>query len=202
MTLTKIKQRRLPISKRSIRKHLPEQYNPPEDLEDYPEEFQALKKPKHRLFVMEFIKDFNAMRACRASYPNLSNATTYKARSFALVKRQDVKRAILAMQRELLWHRNISRNRILDEALDVYYCCREDADYSTALKALELVAKMCGFIQTRHLMEGQIELQSQQKPLVITHNDLPLESRKKLLQLIREQQGKEEDTVIEGGKLE
>lgn len=165
--------------------------------------------PRELVFVLEYCKDWNASRAYGVAYEK-TNPGTCGTEGFKLLRKPKILAAVQCAQRQLVNSKNLDREKILDEALDTYYKAKADKPVldregnhtgmyvfqgMVAVKALELVCKMCGFIQNKVLMSGTIDHNVNQTSVVVKISDLPLtvEEKRRLITLIKEKEAKDKE---------
>lgn len=197
------------LSEKTRKKHLPDKIKKHKPTNST----LNILPPREYIFVSEYVKDWNSTRAFFCAYPS-RNKSTANAMVSKLLKKPRVIRAVQSMQKKLVKASGISREFILEEALDTYYCSKQvipikdregnptgvyKSDYNCSIKCLELMAKMLGYIQNKVMVQGALDHNMTISPALVSIEDLNLnmEQKKLLLKMVEEQ----EDNTIDGGEL-
>ncbi len=112
---------------------------------------------KQKKFCLEYLKDFNAMRAARrAGYSKISKNTTV----YALLKNPSIRQFIKSMKVEHVEKAQLTVEAILDEIQSIAFAIADGNLIKTAdkLKALELMGRNLGIFSDKDLAPQKIEI--------------------------------------------
>ncbi len=113
---------------------------------------------KQMMFCEEYVANgYKPLPAYAVAFPDASEVTA-KSNAYKLLKRQDCKDYIRAVQKERFDALNVSAERIAEKLASIAFADKSDTDYTptSQLKALDLLQKQLG------LQNAKVELKGKQ----------------------------------------
>lgn len=102
---------------------------------------------RQRLFVNEYLVDFNGVRAAIASgYTKNKNAAAVQAAT--LLRNPNIKKEIEERQAARLDNLKVDREKVIGNIMKTYEKADEEGDHKASLKAMELVGKHLNLFPT------------------------------------------------------